>query len=184
MHSRRDWVLGSLGLVAWQEIAAAQQHAHDAVTANGETRLETLDPLTARDVAAIAAQIIPSGDGPGATEAGVIFFIDRALATFESVKREAYRKGMAEINRQRLEMFPQSESFASLSHERQIELLHSIEKTEFFELIRTHTLMGFLGNPSYGGNRNKVGWKHIQFDDRMAFEPPFGYYDALPGGEE
>ena len=182
MHSRRDWILGSLGLVEWQEIAAAQQHAHDAVTANGETRLEALDPLTARDVAAIAAQIIPSGDGPGATEAGVIFFIDRALATFGADKREAYRKGMAEINQKRLEMFPLSESLASLAPEGQIALIHAIETSEFFELIRTHTLMGFLGNPSYGGNRGKVGWKHIHFDDRMAFQPPFGYYDA--GGEK
>ena len=61
-------------------------------------------------------------------------------------------------------------------------MIQAIETSEFFELIRTHTLMGFLGNPSYGGNRGKVGWKHIHFDDRMAFQPPFGYYDA--GGEK
>src|SRR5450756_1442955 len=148
MHSRRDWILGSLGLIAWQEIAAAQQHAHDAITAGGQARFAALDLRTAEDVAAIAAQIIPSGDGPGATEAGVIFFIDRALATFEAGKRAAYRTGIAEIQQKRLEMFPQSKSLASLPRESQHELIRAIESSEFFELVRTHTLMGFLGNPS------------------------------------
>jgi hypothetical protein len=38
--------------------------------------------------------------------------------------------------------------------------------------------MGFLGHPSHGGNRDLAGWKLIGFEDRAAFEPPFGYYDA------
>ncbi len=42
-------------------------------------------------------------------------------------------------------------------------------------------LLGFLGDPSYGGNRDHVGWRHIGFDDRMAFTPPFGFYDAETG---
>ena len=164
--------MSSLGLIAWQEIAAAQQQAHG---------FQSLDPQTAEDVAAIAAQIIPSDDGPGATEAGVIYFIDRALATFDSSKREAYTKGMAALQQKRLEMFPASKSIASLPRESQIDLIRAIETSAFFELLRTHTLMGFLGNPSYGGNRNEAGWKYIGFDDSMAFQPPFGYYDG--GGQ-
>lgn len=27
------------------------------------------------------------------------------------------------------------------------------------ETVRTHTLLGFLSDPKYGGNRNFVGWK-------------------------
>jgi hypothetical protein len=46
----------------------------------------------------------------------------------------------------------------------------------------THTLYGFLGNSSYGGNRDNVGWKLIGFEDRMAYQPPFGYYDG--GGQD
>lgn len=75
-------------------------------------------------------------------------------------------------------MFPGSASIASLSSDRRIQLIRAIETTEFFELLRTHTLYGFLGNPSYGGNRDRVGWKLIGFEDRMAYQPPFGYYDA------
>jgi hypothetical protein len=34
-----------------------------------------------------------------------------------------------------------------------------------------------FASPSYGGNRNLVGWKLLGFDDRFAWQPPFGYYD-------
>ena len=44
---------------------------------------------------ALASLIIPSGSTPGAREAGVIYFIDKALATFDRDKREAYRQGFA-----------------------------------------------------------------------------------------
>jgi len=44
--------------------------------------------------------------------------------------------------------------------------------------VRTHTILGFFGHPSYGGNRDLAGWKLIGFEDRYQFEPPFGYYDA------
>jgi gluconate 2-dehydrogenase gamma chain len=38
--------------------------------------------------------------------------------------------------------------------------------------------MGFLADPSYGGNRGQVGWKLIGFEPKPAWKPPFGYYDA------
>ena len=37
--------------------------------------------------------------------------------------------------------------------------------------------MGFLANPEYGGNYEQAGWKHIGFEDRFFFTPPFGFYD-------
>ena len=46
------------------------------------------------------------------------------------------------------------------------------------ERLRAHTVLGFVGPPSRGGNRDGKGWAHIQVEDRMSFEPPFGYYDA------
>ena len=66
----------------------------------------------------------------------------------------------------------------SLTAAQQIALVRAIEKSEFFELLRKHTVWGFVGSPIYGGNLGKVGWAHIGFDDRMSYEPPFGYYDA------
>jgi gluconate 2-dehydrogenase gamma chain len=157
-----------MAMAAWPEVVAAQAGAH----------FETLDAETAAEVEALAAQIIPSVDGPGAREAGVIYFIDRALATFASDDREAYREGMAQVQAKRSKLFPGSASIRSLNREQQMALMKAIETSDFFELLRTHTVLGFLGDPSYGGNRDKVGWRQIGFEDRMMWEPPFGYYDA------
>ena len=121
--------------------------------------MQYLDAATAAEIETLAAQIIPAGDdGPGAKEAGVIYFIDRALATFDEDKRGLYREG--------------------LKAARAAKSLSEIEHSEFFETLRQHTVMGFLASPAWGGNRDKIGWKLIGFDDSGAFQPPFGYYDT------
>ena len=128
----------------------------------------------------MCAQIIPTDDTPGAREAGVIYFIDRALTTFDRDRQPSYTQGLIALQSKTREMFPGTASFSSLTSAQQIQLLTAIEKTDFFELVRVHTILGFLSNPEYGGNRDKVGWKLIGFDDNFAFEPPFGYYDSVP----
>lgn len=164
-------------MAAWPEVIAAYEHAHTSAGLPA-ARFETLDANTAAEIEAITAQIIPSTEGPGAREAGVIYFIDRALATFAADRREAYRTGMAQLRQKRLDLFPNSTSIASLTGQQQMTLVRAIETTDFFELLRTHTVLGFLGDPSYGGNRGKVGWQQIGFEAKMAYATPFGYYDA------
>jgi gluconate 2-dehydrogenase gamma chain len=176
--TRRLWMSQCVGIAALADIAAAQQHAHDAVESSAPPAFQALDPAMAAEIDAITSQIIPSTDGPGAHEAGVIYFIDRALSTFDADLRESYRIGLAGVQQKRIEMFPQSASIAALTNAQQIQLIQAIETTPFFDLLRTHTLYGFLGNPSYGGNRDRIGWKLIGFDNRMAYQPPFGYYDG------
>ena len=186
-QTRRHWLSTCVAMAAWPAVVAARQHANISanVAAQSPTKsFETLDAESAEEIEAIAAQIIPSTDDPGAREAGVIYFIDRALSTFARDEREAYRKGMAEIQRKRQELFPTSRSVASLISERQMILIRAVEESDFFNLLRTHTVLGFLSDPSYGGNRDKVGWRQIGFDDRMAWEQPFGYYDAEARREE
>lgn len=125
----------------------------------------------------MTAQIIPSDDAPGAREARVIYFIDRVLVTLERDKQTAYTRGLKDLQEKTQELVPGSKVFSSLTVEQQIHLLTAIEKTDFFELVRFHTITGFLANPEYGGNYNQAGWKLIGFEDDMHFEPPFGYYD-------
>jgi gluconate 2-dehydrogenase gamma chain len=170
-------------MAAWPDVLSALQHAQLAA-GSPTPHFETLDAGTAEEIGALAAQIIPSTGGPGAREAGVIYFIDRALSTFAADDRETYRTGMAELQQKRREIFPDSTTIASLTAEQQIALIRTIEASKFFELLRTHTVLGFLGNPSYGGNRGKAGWNQIGFEDRMAYQPPFGYYDAPADGEK
>ena len=176
--NRREWMLGTLSMAAAAAIASAQQHAHLAVADPQSASLAFLDPATAAEVPAIAAQIVPSDDGPGATEAGAVYFFDRALTSFAADQAQDFRSGMADLAKKRREMFPTSTSFAALTKEQQQQLLHAIEKTDFFSLLKTLTVMAWLGSPEYGGNRKSVGWKYIGFDDAGFFEPPFGYYDA------
>lgn len=181
--TRREWLSACLAMAAWPEVLSAHQHAHAAASSSTH-HFETLDGGTAREIEALVAQIIPSSDGPGAREAGVIYFIDRALSTFAADTLEQYRSGMAELQQKRKELFSGSTSIASLTDEQQKALIRSVEKTDFFELLRTHTVLGFLGDPSYGGNRGKVGWKQIGFVGLMAYAPPFGTYDAQENEEK
>src|SRR5579864_4890796 len=173
--SRRKW-LALTPLSA--AVLAAQQHAHDVMHAAEPATLSVLSESEAREIEALAAQIIPTDSTPGGREAGVIYFIDRALGTFDAGKRAVYTEGLSQTQDKRRELFPASQSIAALQPGEQIRLLHAIESTAFFDQLRTHTVMGFLGDPSYGGNRDQAGWKLIGFEDTHHFEPPFGYYDG------
>ena len=177
--SRRDWLLASsLGLLAvWPEVLAAQEHARHAAATPG-TDFKYFDRATAAEIEAIAAQIIPTDETPGAREAGVIYFIDRALSTFDQESREHYKTGLAEVQKKRAAMFPGSASVAALKPEQQLALVKSIDGTPFFETVRTHAIIGFLNSPDQGGNRDYVGWKLLGMDPKMVYQPPFGYYDA------
>ena len=184
-NSRRQFLIHSAtGLggawlsLHWPAILAAQNHAREAANSPTAPAFQFLSLEQAAEVEAAAAQIIPADDTPGAREARVIYFIDRALVTFDKDKQPAYLQGIRELQAKTRELFPQAKSFAELSSPQQIEVLHAIEKTDFFELLRLHTIMGFFARPEYGGNYEQVGWKLIGMEDEMTYEPPFGYYDA------
>jgi gluconate 2-dehydrogenase gamma chain len=166
----------------WPGILAAQTHAKHAA-ASDSPRFEFFSPEQATEVEAMCAQIIPTDDAPGAREARVSYFIDRALTTFDREKQPTYTQGVSDLQKKTREMFAGSTKFSSLAPDHQVQLLTAIEKTDFFETVRVHTVLGFLSNPEYGGNHDKVGWKLVGFEDNFAYEPPFGYYDANRGGE-
>ena len=162
----------------WPAILAAQNHAREAANSPSVVLFQFFSPQQAAEIEAAAAQIIPADDTPGAREARVIYFIDRALVTFDGDKQPDYLQGIRELQAKTRELFPPATSFAGLTSPQQIEILHAIEKTDFFELLRLHTIVGFFARPEYGGNHNQVGWKLIGLEDEMTYEPPFGYYDA------
>ena len=182
--SRRLFLIKSLTGVsaAWlalrlPEIVAAQEHAHQAVQSSVPVKFEFLSPEQAVEIEAVAAQIIPADDTPGAREARVIYFIDRALSTFDKERQPLYVKGLKDLQAKQKKMFKNAAKFSELNSEQQIQVLKAFEKNQFFEIVRTHTIMGFFSDPSYGGNYDKIGWKLIGFKDEFYFKPPFGYYD-------
>ncbi len=183
--SRRRFLIGSgsgIGAVwiglQWPAILAAQEHAHHAAEQGRSMAFEFFTPEQAREIEAMAAQIIPSDDSPGAREAHAVYFIDRALVTFEREKQPSYTRGLEDLHAKTQELFPRAQRFSELGSEDQLRLLRAIENSDFFEIVRVHTIMGFLSNPEYGGNSNQVGWKLIGIEESHVHEPPFGYYDA------
>ena len=169
----------SAGWVAsrWPEILAAQEQAHRAAQSITPVEFVFFTPEQATEVEAIAAQIIPADDTAGAREAHVVYFIDRALATFDADKQPLYAKGLKQIESKVRKSFLKKQRFSDLTTAQQIKLLKGIERSEFFLLVRMHTIMGYFANPEYGGNYDQSGWKAIGFEDQFFFNPPFGFYD-------
>ncbi|HEX9658924.1 MAG TPA: gluconate 2-dehydrogenase subunit 3 family protein [Rhodothermales bacterium] len=140
--------------------------------------LKVLTEEEAADLEAIASQIFPSDGTPGAREAGVVNFIDGSLASFNSGLVEPIRGGLAAVGTKTAELFPETSHISSLGFEDQMAVMKAIESEPYFGLFRFLTLVGMFSHPSYGGNRDRTGWKLLGFDDRHAWQPPFGYYDA------
>ena len=138
--------------------------------------------LTAGQAAAIdamAARILPAVDGrPGAHEAGVVYFVDRALATFQAQETQLFADGVADLNRRAAGLAPAAAGFAALTPAQQDTVLHEIETTPFFQSARVAVLVGAFALPEWGGNRDFAGWHILGFDHQPAFQPPFGFYDA------
>jgi gluconate 2-dehydrogenase gamma chain len=179
------WLRGAGGVWAalhWPAILAAADHAAQLRGAVPPASLEILTTDQAAEIEAAAGRIIPTDDTPGAPEAGVIYFIDRALATFATDSREDYDKGLPVLQAKTRELFPNTPKFSQATADQQDAVLKALEGQPIFELIRSHTIMGFLADPMRGGNCSEVGWKLIGYDDSPAFAPPFGYYDRdYPG---
>ena len=189
--SRRQFLQAASGAVGtgwlalhWPQLAAAAEHAQHAADGTVDRRLKVLTPLQARDVEAIAAQIVPSGTTPGAREAGVLYFIDHVHAGVYAPRAPAFLVGLAVFQADFAKSRPGAQQFADLPDADQVEYLKSIERTPFFAQVRFLTVLGLLALPSYGGNAGKIGWKLVGFDDRHVWQPPFGHYDRDYAGFE
>jgi gluconate 2-dehydrogenase gamma chain len=162
---------------SWPEITRASHAAHAAAQSPAITAYTLLGAADAADVEALTSQIVPSDDTPGAREAGVTYFIDRALGSFFAHWRESFMSGLGQFQAAVRAAHPDAASFAALPGDRQLAFLHTVDTTAFFDQARLLTLCGMFSNPAYGGNRDGLGWKLIGFEDQHVFEPPFGWYD-------
>jgi len=175
----------------WPAIVAAAEHAHQAAKSSAPPKFQFFTSAEAAEIDAIAARIIPSDETPGAHEAGVVYFIDRGLTTFAVDDQKTYREGLRGLQAHARELFPSVEKFSSATPDQQDQILHSLDdqagpaprrrsantSNSFFQVVRIHTIVGFLVDPDSGGNRDGAGWKVIGRDPEHMFQPPFGYYD-------
>jgi gluconate 2-dehydrogenase gamma chain len=145
--------------------------------------LQFLNGAEARAVEAIAALVIPGdAEDPGAREAGVLTYIDRALAGAYRSAQPVYRRGLWELDR--LCRQRHGAPFVELSPGLQDETLREIGEPppthpqfasddsgphasevlyELFAHVRRHTIEGYFADPQYGGNRDAVGWRLVGF---------------------
>ena len=145
--------------------AAAQSAALEALTAQ---EADLLDLITAR--------LIPTDAlGPGAREAKVVRYIDRALAGALATSRDGYRTGLAAFDRYC--RMSRGKAFAELTPIDQDSVLIDVEtgaatgsgagfagsSAQFFAMVLNHTRQGMFGDPYYGGNANFAGWDLIGY---------------------
>jgi len=89
-------------------------------------------------VATLAALIVPTDEDPGATEAGVVEYIDRLVAQSES-KQTTYVEGLDWLDE--LSQKEYDKDFLSLDLREQIDLLRSIDEAT---AMRGRSVSGFL----------------------------------------
>jgi len=188
----------------WPAVVAAAEHAHHIALFPEDQKWEFFTPTEAKEIEALASCIIPSDGTPGAREAGVVYFIDRALVTFSINDQKTYREGLPEIQKRVHELFPEAASFSAATSEQQETVLASLDEAgaknpprrprgnfrpsataqPLFEILRIHTIAGFLIDPEADrrGNRGGVGWAVIGREPGHSFQPPFSAIDRdYPG---
>ena len=192
--SRREMLkrLGTMiGVAAGLPISlGAQSQARvQGLAAAGEVFV-SLSPLEAETLRAIVARLIPADEnGPGALEARADRYIDRALAGALKNQRAAYTGGLGAVNA--YAQTSKGAPFAKLPAADQDAVLTDMEQnraagisggsSQFFNLLRTHTIQGTFCDPFYGGNENFIGWDLIGYPGaRVGVSPSLQRMDVKP----
>lgn len=127
-------------------------------------------------IIALCEQIIPRDESPGATDAGVIFYIDRQLSGVFHYYQDTYRTGITQLQEYCHSKY--SKKFEDLDGKVQIGLMKAMESnkigkdewppegqaSKFFNLVLNHTMQGFYGSPIHGGNKDYVSFRMLKID--------------------
>src|SRR6202011_3767617 len=117
----------------------------------------------AQTIEGLTERISPDDDlGPGARQAGVLVYIDRALSGAEQNRQHLYRSGIRELDRITEARF--GRGFADCAAADQDSLIAAMAADAlpdfaappgalaFFEALRAHTIEGMFSDPAHGGN--------------------------------
>ncbi len=136
----------------------------------------------AATIAAFTERLMPGApDKPGANDAGVLNYIDLALAGAYAELQDFYRRGLAQLDAYCRKSY--NEPFQLLSAAQQDEVIAALEEgkapgftwpsaQEFFNTVRTHTMEGMFADPLYGGNREFAGWRLVGFPGAQVMFTP------------
>jgi gluconate 2-dehydrogenase gamma chain len=130
----------------------------------------------ARCIMALCEQIIPiDKHGGGATEAGVIHYIDRQLVAVFTYDQYLYQKGIAAMQQCALDLH--GKRFEDLEPDLQETFLYKMEARKlpeapwedldqghFFSRVIDHCMQGFYGSPRHGGNKAYMSYRMMGLD--------------------
>lgn len=129
----------------------------------------------AKCLVAVCEQIIPKDESPGATDAGVINYIDRQLSGVFHYDQQTYRRGIKNLQNYCNSKF--GKAFEALDANNQAQLLTLLEgnqlkenewdetkPADFFNLVLAHTMQGFYGSPIHGGNKDYMSFEMLRID--------------------
>jgi gluconate 2-dehydrogenase gamma chain len=176
---KRAGAVGAAAVVAERAIETRAGETRPAeafaLQAQASARRAPVEHLTAAEadlLDAIVARLIPTDEhGPGAKEARVVHYIDRALGSALGSSRQAYTAGLAALDR--YARTSRGAPFAQLSPVDQDSALIDVEtgtatgftggSAAFFAMVLGHTHQGMFGDPYYGGNADCVGWDLVGY---------------------
>ena len=152
------------------EPAAGKPPAQGAASQDMTTSHQTFTNAEFAVVTALVDRVLPKDEDPGGVEANVPEYIDHALQQQQLRKmKEDFSGGVnasigaasactrpASPRRRR-----RSRTTSSASSKR---ARPTRGEFKWYEILITLTLEGYLGDPSYGGNKDKAGWKLMGFD--------------------
>ena len=164
--------VAALGTSADTIIAQERPEGTSGNTMISREALEVLTAGEAETLEAICSCLIPSDEnGPGAFEARAAHYIDKSLASHNKSSRELYMVSLDAINRYSKKT--RGQAFHQLISDYQNSILSAVQNdkvpgcspngSEFFNLVRNHTIDGTFCDPYYGGNQNFVGWDMLEY---------------------
>jgi len=109
---------------------------------------------------------------PGARDAGVLNYIDLALAGAYADQQDFYRRGLAALDGYC--RATHNATFVKLDAAKQDAVISALEQGKatgftwpsavaFFNTVRTHVMEGMFADPVYGGNKDFAGWQLVGF---------------------
>jgi gluconate 2-dehydrogenase gamma chain len=182
-ESRRAFLVGTAAAAAgFAQTAQSQsaestisthQHTIEQAHATGTKLGAFLNADDSTALEAFAERLMPGEPGiPGARDAGVLNYIDLALAGAYADMQEFYRRGFAALDEHCRKTY--AKSFVALDPAQQDAVITALTEGKaasftwptsqaFFNTVRTHTMEGMFADPIYGGNKDFAGWRMVGF---------------------
>ena len=124
---------------------------------------------------ALCERVIPADEHPGATEAGVVNFIDKQASGRFHADRDLFRNGIASLQAHCRAEY--EKPFEALDEKTQIAVMRDMERGKtpkelwenptqqlFMNRLVQRAMQGFYGSPRHGGNKNYVSYRMLRLD--------------------